>query len=422
MFRFLLKGIYRDRSRSIFPVIVCAAGVFMVFFGSCFLEGTMENFISANANLSTGHVKVVSYAYGQEKGSASLELAMELEEGFLDKLNTEYPQFRWTKRTNFGGLLDIPDEKGETRAQSPASCLAIDLISPNSVEAKELNLEKALQEGRLPKEKNEILLSANLAKRLGAKLGERVTILTSTVDGATTAGNFIIVGFIRLGIPMLDRSTAIVDVAGADYLLDMEDYASEIYGLAHNGFDRGLIEKTAKKFNGQVKSRDQYRPYMLTMMQQNNTEAMLSKMNLAISFVSFLFVFLMTLVLWNAGLISGIRRFSEVGVRLAIGERRRHIILSMLFESIITGVIGTILGILLALPLVYYVQEVGIDYSHSFKDFSMMMSGVMRTKITTKSFVNACVPGVLASFLGMLMASWAIYQRKTASLFKELET
>ena len=422
MFRFLLKGIYRDRSRSIFPVIVSCAGVFMVFFGGCFLEGALENFISANANLSTGHVKVVSYAYGQEKGNGSLELALELKKGFIEKLARDYPQFRWTKRVNFGGLLDIPDEKGETKAQSPVGCIAMDLVSPKSVEAKELRLEKALQSGRLPKKSDEILVSYNLAKRLGIRLNERATLLTSTVDGASTAGNFTIVGVIRFGIPMLDRSTAIFDIGGADYLLDMENSAAEIFGLARNGFDRELIVNTARVFNETIKSKDLYRPHMLTMMEQNNTEAMLAKMSVALSFVSFLFVFLMTLVLWNAGLINGIRRFSEVGVRLAIGERRRHIILSMLFESIVTGIIGTVLGIILALPLAYYFQEVGVDYTESFKDFSMMMSGVMKAKITTKSFVYASIPGVLASFLGMLMASWAIYQRKTASLFKELET
>ena len=42
---------------------------------------------------------------------------------FVPDLMSAYPDFRWTRRTSFGGLLDIPDSKGETRAQSPVAAL-----------------------------------------------------------------------------------------------------------------------------------------------------------------------------------------------------------------------------------------------------------------------------------------------------------
>ena len=337
MFQFILKGVFRDRSRSLFPVLVVFAGVFLLFFGACFIEGSLENFIKSNSSFATGHVKIQSYPSAQEAGSGSLELALETDPLFFSRLKIAYPGFRWTRRTNFGGLMDLPDEGGETRAQSPVTCIAVDLLSKKSIEATELNLERCLSKGRIPATNNEILISTLLAKKLSVHLNDKVTILTSNVDGASTAGNFFVCGFINFGIPMLDRGTIMLDVAGADYLLDMEGYSSEILGFSKEGFQESAIRAMANEYNDKMKSNDEYRPYMVTLMDQNNLQSMLATLNDVMGFLLFLFTFLMAMVLWNAGLISGIRRFSEVGVRLAIGERRRHIVSTLLIESLATG-------------------------------------------------------------------------------------
>jgi len=422
MLTFIVKGVIRDRSRSSFPVMVCAAGVFLVFFGCCFIEGSIENFIGSNANFATGHVKVLSYAASKETGGAPIDLALDRDQASVDEMVRRYPDFRWTRRTNFGALLDIPDEQGETKAQSPVACMALDLTSPGSVEARELKLARAVTAGRLPTGSDELVAAVHLAERLKLRIGEQATLMCSTADGSTTAGNFTVVGVVRLGIPMLDRNTVLLDVRGADRLLDMQTRTAELLGFRTSGFDRDRVEAVAKEFNERHGGDDEYRPVMLTLMDQNNLRSLLDTTAASLTVMSGLFVFLMTLVLWNAGLIRGIRRFSEVGVRLAIGERRRHIVGTMLVESLATGAVGTAIGILVGLPVAYYFQEVGVDYTASLKDFSMLCQGVIKARIAARPFVVAVLPGLLSSFLGMAMASIAIYQRKTASLFKELET
>lgn len=57
MIKFLIKGILRDKSRSLLPVIVVAMGVFLTVFMSGFLKGFFGDITELNAKFTTGHVK-----------------------------------------------------------------------------------------------------------------------------------------------------------------------------------------------------------------------------------------------------------------------------------------------------------------------------------------------------------------------------
>lgn len=440
MIRFLLRGLLRDRSRSLFPVLICAAGVGITFLAVSFLEGYRVNLVASNAHFSTGHVKVCSHAYAEDLEASPLELSLESEAPFVDRMRREYPEYRWTKRTRFGGLLDIPDAAGETRSQAPVGVLAMDFLSPESREAENLGLSRALRAGTLIRRPGDILLSAKLAERLGVQPGETReswvgpvqgggggdgaplgTLLVTSAEGASVSGNFRIVGTVTFGIGPLDRSTVLMDVADADLLLDMESLTAELLGFRRAGFDEAAVTGLAARFNQDQDPEDPYRPHMVTLLDQEGLRDLLVKFSGAIGFMVALFLFLMTLVLWNAAVISGIRRYNEIGLRLSIGERRSHIVASLLGEALLTGLVGTTLGILLALGPTWYLQEVGVDYSRTLEDFALMMQGQVRAEITPRSFWVAILPGLSASFLGTLMASAGIYRRSTASLFKELE-
>jgi hypothetical protein len=66
MFRFVLKGILRDRSRSLFPIIVVSLIVALVIFNRGFLVGSMNGMFKDTAVISSGHVKVMTHAYQKE--------------------------------------------------------------------------------------------------------------------------------------------------------------------------------------------------------------------------------------------------------------------------------------------------------------------------------------------------------------------
>lgn len=132
-------------------------------------------------------------------------------------------------------------------------------------------------------------------------------------------------------------------------------------------------------------------------------------------------IFILSIVLWNTGLIGTMRRYSEFGVRLALGEQKKDIYKTLIYEAIIIGLIGSITGTVLGLIGVYVLQENGLDISGMMKNITMMMPTVFKAKLTPNLFYIGFIPGLLAMILGNALAGRAIFKRNTAKLFKELE-
>lgn len=423
MIRFLLKGLLRDRSRSLFPILTVSAGVMLTVVLYCWIQGITDDMMKASANFDSGHVKIMSQAYAAESDQIPNDLAYIGVSELLRDLNTQFPRMIWIQRIKFGGLLDIPDDQGETRAQGPVMGLAIDLFSPQSAEHNLLNLDHAVVRGRLPKVPGEIIISDEFANRLEIQLGETATLISSTMYGSMAAYNFKVVGTIRFGIAAMDRGSMIADISDIQYALNMEDAAGEILGFFNDFFyypERA--DEMTSVFNNQYKrTDDEFSPVMQTLMDQGGLGEMMNIMEIASSVVITIFVVAMSIVLWNAGLIGSMRRYGEIGVRLAIGEHKGHLYRSMIAESLIIGCFGSLAGTAVGLAIAYYMQIKGLDISSFMKNASMMISNVMRARITPTSFFIGLVPGLIATFLGTSISGIGIYRRQTSQLMKELE-
>ncbi|MCB0561863.1 MAG: hypothetical protein KDD09_23080, partial [Phaeodactylibacter sp.] len=91
MIQFLLKGIIRDKNRSVLPVIVISIGVFLTVLFSAWFKGIFSDMINVNANFSTGHVKIMTRAYADNAGQMPNDLALMEAGQLINSLNTEFP-------------------------------------------------------------------------------------------------------------------------------------------------------------------------------------------------------------------------------------------------------------------------------------------------------------------------------------------
>jgi len=423
MIKFLLKGILRDRSRSILPIIIIAMGVMLTVMLSGYMRGAFGDVIDQNARFDTGHVKVMTRAYSKNKDQIPNDLAL-LEVGALtESLQKDFPNVEWVKRIKFGGLIDVPDGEGNTRTQGPAAGIALDILSPASSEIKRMNIKQSLVSGRLPKAQGEALMSDDFSKKLQLELGDEITYFGTTMEGSMSFQNFKLVGTIRFGTAAMDKGTIIIDVNDAQVMLDMEDGAGELLGFLNGGvYQDAEAQEIADKFNKKYKdSKDEYAPMMLTLAGQNNLAEIIQYSETMSGIFVFIFVFAMSIVLWNTGLLGGLRRYKEFGIRLALGEAKSAIYRTLILEAVLIGIIGSAVGTIIGLAITYYMQVVGLDVSEYIVESAMIMPSIIRSKITPDLFFIGFIPGVLAMVFGNMLAGMGIYKRETANLFKELE-
>ncbi len=423
MIKFLAKGLLRDRSRSLFPVLITTSGVMLTVVVFSWINGFMSDSISVTARFDTGHVRIMSRAYAQESDQIPNDLALLGVDSLIDSLESEYPNMIWTPRIHFGGLLDIPDDEGETRAQGPFVGFGVDLLSKGNPELGILNLEKGIVTGKLPSKPGEVLLSDEFARKLGVRIGDTATIISSTMYGGMALANFTVAGTVRFGISAIDRSAMIADIEDIRQSLNMENGAGEILGFFPDFYyAHPKAEALVEGFNSRyMETEDEFSPVMGTLKEQSGMADIIDLIGSMYSIIIVFFILVMSIVLWNAGLMGSLRRYGEIGVRLAMGETKGHVYRFMLGESLLIGLAGSVFGTILGLTIAFLLQAYGIPVAGMMKNASMLFSDVMRARVTIGSYFIGLIPGLFASFLGSSVAGIGIYRRQTSQLFKELE-
>ena len=423
MIKFIIKGILRDKSKSIIPIAVISVGVMVTVMMSWFLEGIFSDVINQNAKLDTGHVKIMTKPYAENKEQLPNDLALLEINELIDSLNLNYPDLIRTPRIKFGGIMDVPDSSGNTKSQGPGMGLAMSIQNKESGELQRLQLKKSLNKGRLPERSGEIILSDDYATKLNISPGEKITFFGTTMEGSMVFQSFEMTGTVRFGSPLMDKGTFIIDISDAQNMLDMENWTGELLGyFKDNRYDdqKALIisENFNTKFN---ESKDEYAPMMLTLKDQNGLRESLDMGDAFSGIFIFIFILAMSLVLWNTGLIGGLRRYNEFGIRLALGESKNNVFKLLLIEASVIGTIGSIIGTILGIIFCYYLQEVGIDISEDTANSTIIMPSVMRAYVTPNLFFIGFIPGLFSMLFGTALAGRGIYKRETARLFKELE-
>ena len=428
MMYFLTKGLLRDRSRSLFPVIIITITVAIVIFAIGFMKGSMNSVFQSTAVIISGHEKVVTRAYKEESQMLPNDLALLNVDQIIRNLDKEYPDHFWSPRITFGGLLDMPDKNGETRDQGPVYVLGIDLLKTGSRIIEIWELDKNLVNGRLPKTFNEALIGQKLADKLNITVGDTATYIGTTMHNAFTTYNFTIVGTFDLQKGQADSQMMLVDISGARKALDMENAASEILGFTHTLFydDDKAVSLRSNYNENYSDSSDIFSPVMMALRDSSQQMGdMVEFVDAFLMIIGTIFLIIVMVVLWNMGLMNGLRRYGEIGLRLAMGESKGVVYRSMIVEAVIIGLTGTMIGTGLGLSIVYYVQENGIDYSEvvaTMSTASMVMPNVFYAKITPDLYYIGFIPGLIATVLGTMLAGIAIYKREMAQLFKELES
>jgi putative ABC transport system permease protein len=221
----------------------------------------------------------------------------------------------------------------------------------------------------------------------------------------------------------MDRGAILGDIAGLGPALDMDDAAGEVLGFFPDQIYRA--EESARMvedFNGRFGDPDdEFSPYLTHLRSDSGLSTLLDLAGIVTGALIGLFVAVMSVVLWNAGLMGSLRRYGEFGVRLAVGEQHRHMYTSLLVEALAIGVIGSLLGTAVGLGFSHYLQVQGLSIAPFLKNASLLISDVLRARVTLGSYFIGFVPGLLATLLGSAISGLGIYRRQTSQLAKEFE-
>jgi putative ABC transport system permease protein len=243
-----------------------------------------------------------------------------------------------------------------------------------------------------------------LAKRLGWKLGDRVILKSGIIPGDWL---FNIDGIYTASAQTVDRSSFLfqydyvndtIPAARRDmvgYIVSRVDNPSRVAQIGME-LDRMFDERETQTLSQDERS---FNASFLAMF-----SAILKAMNV----ISAVILLIMMLILGNT-IAMGVReRTGEYGVLRAIGFLPGHIALWIVAESLTMGMLGGVLGTLIAWPFInVFVQRLIEEYMASFFPYFGLTLGPMILGITIAALLGgiaAAIPAWSASRLRVVDA------------------
>jgi putative ABC transport system permease protein len=197
------------------------------------------------------------------------------------------------------------------------------------------------------------VLGQEMARRLGVKPGDTVTLMTSTVFGSINAIDVTVAGITATGNPESDLYVLQVPLAAAQDLLRTKKISRLVVLLKDTGDTAAVRDALTTTLRGKADVRD-WRT-LVPIFEQVLTlyKNQFVVFGVIICIVVFLGVSTMTLT-------NIFERSKEIGTMRAIGLAAATIRMLFTIEGLMQGVIGVVLGLALAGLFSWFVGTVGV--------------------------------------------------------------
>jgi len=406
MFKLALRNVLRNKRRSFLTGLSIAFAVMIVIFLWTFVSGILVGMFNNYVTNSVGHIRVLNTDYLKREMMLPLSATVPDYQRLINTLEQDQSVKLATGRIKFGVLMDI---KGKNK---PVLGIGID---PQREEAV-LGLSQKMVSGKvLAAGTSETIVGIGLAKELGLKIGDTLTVITQTAHGSLSGLNLKIAGIFSLGIASIDNRTFYLSLGQAQQLLDMDGRVTEVFILIKDP------DKAVQVAAGIGKTL----PAGLTAVPWQANGFLYYMMTIIKNLYGAIYAFILLLAsftILNTMFMAVMERTREIGMMKALGMKEGEIGRLITLEALILGTMASLIGAAGGTLLAYYVSTVGIDYTAAFKqirDIEIPLAYVYRGEFSWLTILVGFLLGILFSVLASIFPARRAAKLDAAEAMKE---
>ncbi|QTN21111.1 ABC transporter permease [Rhizobacter sp. AJA081-3] len=338
--RFLREG----RMQTLLIVVGVAAGVAVVAYISALITGlqsnTLEKTLGAQAHVTVSAQDDVVVAPGRPASGATM-LAQ-----------TQPRAQRPRSIASWAALVPVLEAMPEVAAVSPmvaGAGLALRGEASKSIALVGVDLDRydrivhlrsKVVEGVARLGPGEGIIGRDLAVDLGVRVGDRVSIVTGNVGDSLR-----VTALVDLGVRELNRRTVIVPLRAAQSLVGLPGGATNLdLALVDVWAAQRLADDLAQRY-----------PYKVESWQQANAQLVsaLNAQSVSTGLIRGVVMVVVVLGIASVLVVSVVQKRREIGILRAMGATRGQILRVFLLQGAIVGALGSVLGVLLAVLLIW---------------------------------------------------------------------
>ncbi|UYI49317.1 ABC transporter permease [Vibrio natriegens] len=210
--------------------------------------------------------------------------------------------------------------------------------------------------------RNPILVSQKTAKRLNLRVGSKVIVTLSDINGDVSGAAFRVRGIFKTPSSTFDDGNAYVRKADLEKVAGLK--GTHEISILLNSNDEKVLEKTKRftqtllsnttKDHLVVRKWEEIQPLLSTMM---------SSMDISNQVMLVVFVLAMMLGIINIMLMSVFERTREFGVLMAVGMQQHKIRLLIILETLFLGLSGCMFGLIGSAIMLKILSITGLSLS-----------------------------------------------------------
>jgi putative ABC transport system permease protein len=385
-----LRNLARQRARTAVTLAAIAFGVAALIVTGGFVEDIFIQLGEALIHSQSGHIQVAERGYF-EGGTRTPERFLIRSSGPLREQIAATPGVAEAMvRLGFSGLLN-----------NGRSDLAV--IGDGAEPEKEARLGTSVQmvAGRplTAADARGIVVGAGVAQALNLAVGDPVTLLVNSAQGALNTGDFTLTGVFQTFSKDFDDRAVRIGLAAARELLDTPD-ASAIVVLLDRTADTDRVAGALRNAIGG--DRD-----VRTWIELSDFyEKAVGLYTRQFGVLQFIILIMVVLSVANSVNMSVFERIGEFGTMRALGDRAGHVFRLVVTESALLGLIGAVIGVGLGVALALAISAVGVPMppppngNRGYTAIIRIVPGVLAI-----SFTVGVLATLLAAFLPALKVS-----------------
>jgi putative ABC transport system permease protein len=385
------RNVARNRRRSLVTLAAVLLGVTAVLLVRGFTEGFASLMVDDIVQGSTGALQIHMAGYRESIDALPLEPSLPYDEALLSRIRAVRGVTGVTGRIQFSGL--VSNGRSQTMFVGRGLDLATEKQAVPRAGFDVLPGGRALQVG----DHAQAVLGNELAQSFQAKAGSsRVTLASTSPKGRANSLDVAVEGLSVSSLPFENKRVVTVPLKLAQELLGMDGRVTE---LAVAVDDLGNMERIA----GELRSTLGPRYEVLTWQEiQPFVRDVINRQRFVLGILSLiLFVIVVTGII-NTMLMSVFERVREIGTMLAVGMRRRQVLMLFLLEAALLGMLGGVGGALLGFLIVHALAVDGVPMPIG----GFGTSSVLRPEVSPGFILLALVVAVVGAVVASAWPAW----------------
>ncbi|KYN81139.1 ABC transporter permease [Vibrio cidicii] len=352
--RIALLNLQRNRRRSALSASIIAIAVFALGSAGGFGLYTYDSLKESTAR-DTGHLTISTPGYFEKEEEMPLSNGLSNADSLMRDLMGLEAVRGVQPRIDFTGLVSN-GSKSTIFAGIGVNEREFDMKGPflDVRQGKTLSDPSSV---RYDPGEPEVMLATDLARNLHVSVGDWVTLLATTTDGALNAYDFKVRGIYSTGVPELDKRQLYLHIDSAQSLLGSDKVSTLSVFL----FETAKTEQVGQMLTKRLASQEQalqISPWQERAFFYLKVKDLYDRIFGIMGAVMALVVFV---ALFNTMTMSVTERTREIGTLSALGSYPNEIIGGFLREAGLIGLIGSVVGALACAALCALLMVVDVQ-------------------------------------------------------------